>query len=420
MRSSRSVSQSSPVNKREINPTLEITPRSSADRVGPLASLRVLDLTHMLAGPYCTWVLGALGAEVTKIEMPGRGDFTRGVAPFVRDRSIYFLSVNRNKRSITLNLKHPLGRDALLRLAERADVFVENNRPGAMARLGLDYPAVAAVNPKIIYASISGFGQTGPYSQRPTFDAVVQAMAGMMSITGEENGSPVRVGVSIGDIGGSLFGTIGILAALADRAVTGRGTHLDVAMFDSQIALLENAVARYLNNGDRPRPLGTRHPLIAPFQAFPTKDEPVVICVDTEAQWERLCETIGRRDLIGNPMFLDGNTRAQNHAELEPVLVSALAHRTRAEWLAALEVAEVPAGPINDIPALVADPQVAARRILRKVGESDFVGQPIQFSTYPDMAEKPAPALGEHTETALAELGYSTEQISAMKAEGAI
>src|SRR5215216_826078 len=277
MRSLVSASRSSAVNKREVDPTVPSAAPLASGRVGPLYGLQVLDVTHMLAGPYCTWILGALGAEVIKVEMPGRGDFTRGVAPFLHGDSIYFGSVNRNKRSITLNLKSPAGRAALLKLAQRADVFVENNRPGAMARLGLDYPAIAKLNPKIIYASISGFGQTGPYSQRPAFDAVVQAMSGMMSITGDEEGPPVRVGMSIGDIGASLFGAIGILAALADRAVTGIGQQVDVAMFDAQLSLLENAVARYLNAGATPKRLGSRHPLIAPFQAFSTKDEPIVI-----------------------------------------------------------------------------------------------------------------------------------------------
>ena len=393
---------------------------SVSDRAGPLAALRVLDLTHMLAGPYCTWVLGALGAEVIKVEVPGRGDFTRSVAPFLDDKSIYFLSVNRNKRSVTLNLKHPAGRAALLRLAERADIFVENNRPGAMARLGLDYAAVSKLNPRIIYASVSGFGQTGPYSQRPAFDAVVQAMSGMMSVTGDDGGPPVRVGASIGDMGGSLFGAIGILAALADRNITGRGAYVDVAMFDAQIALLENAVARYLNAGDKPRRLGTRHPLVAPFQAFPTKDEPIVICVDTEGQWRQLCETIDRRDLIEHPLFSDGNARTRNHAELEAELNAALAKRTRAEWLAALDAADIPAGPINDIPTIVEDPQVNARGMIKHVGAGDFAGQPIHLSTYPNASEQPAPALGEHTEAVLTDLGYSAEEIAVMRADGAI
>ncbi len=404
----------------EVGPAAAERIHPAAERLGPLQGVRVLDLTHMLAGPYCTWVLGALGAEVTKVERPGSGDFTRSIAPFAGGRSIYFMSVNRNKRSITLDLKQSSGRSALLRIAERADIFVENNRPGVMRRLGLDYPAIARINPRIIYASISGFGQTGPYSQRPAFDAVVQAMSGMMSITGEENGPPARVGVSIGDIGGSLFGTIGILAALADRAVTGRGAQVDVAMFDAQIALLENAVARHLNAGDQPKRLGSRHPLIAPFQAFPTKDETIVVCVDTEAQWKRFCEVIGRSDLIANPLFPDGNARARHHAQLEPQLISALSQRTGAEWLSIFEAAEVPAGPINDIPAVVTDPQVAARGMVRRSGEHAFVKQPIEFSTYPEIPDRPAPALGEHTQAMLADCGYSMEEISAMRAEGIV
>jgi CoA:oxalate CoA-transferase len=389
-------------------------------RNGPLSGLRVVDLTHMLAGPYCTWLLGALGAQVTKVEMPGAGDFTRRLAPFAGDRSVYFASVNRNKRSLTLNLKHPAGRTALLRLVERSDVFVENNRPGVMDRLQLDYPSVLQVNPRIIYASISGFGQSGPYAKRPAFDTVIQAMSGMMSLTGEEGRPPVRVGASIGDIAGSLFGTIGILAALADRAVTGRGAHIDVAMFDSQIALLENAVARYLNAGKEPVRLGSRHPLIAPFQAFPTKDEPIVVCVDTEAQWQRFCEVIGRPDLVGQPLFADASSRARNHAALEPELIAALAKRTRAEWQQTFEQADVPAGPINDIPSVVNDPQLAAREMIRRLEDGGYVNQPIKFSNYPNIAERPAPDLGQDTQAILAECGYSPDEIAAIKAAWSI
>lgn len=408
------------MNRREADLSPSSVDRPASDRRGPLSGLRVVDVTHMLAGPYCTWVLGALGADVTKIEMPGSGDFTRNIAPFAERQSVYFMSVNRNKRSVTLDLKKPAGRTALLRMVERADIFVENNRPGAMARLALDYASIAKVNPKIIYASISGFGQSGPYSERPAFDSVVQAMSGMMSITGAENGPPARVGMSIGDIGASLFGAIGILAALADRTVTGRGAWIDVAMFDAQVALLENAVARYLNTGDRPRRLGSRHPLIAPFQAFSTKDKPIVICVDTEAQWERFCQVIGRNDMIGDPQFVNGNARVQHHAELEAELMSALSQRPRAEWLSALEAANVPAGPINDIPTMVSDPQVIAREMISHVGNCDFVSQPIQFSNYPKMPERQAAVLGEDTEAVLSEYGYSAEEISAMKADGTI
>lgn len=390
-------------------------------RRGPLSGLRVLDLTHMLAGPYCTWLLGALGAEITKVEMPGAGDFTRSIAPFAHGTSVYFASVNRNKRSITLNLKRSAGRAALLRLAARADILVENNRPGVMDRLKLGYAEIAAINPRIVYASISGFGQTGPYRERAAFDAVVQAMSGMMSITGEENGPPARVGASIGDIGGSLFGIIGILAALAERASTGRGSHVDVAMFDSQVAILENAVARFLNAGDRPKRLGSRHPLIAPFQAFPTEDDPIVVCVDTEAQWRRFCETIGRPDLVQRASFCNSNERARHHAELEPELVAALAKRRRSDWLAAFADADVPAGPVNDIAAVVADPQLRARGMIDAVEESGaFVSQPIRFSRYANTPDRRAPSLGEHTEAVLREYGYTGDEIAAMRAEGVI
>jgi CoA:oxalate CoA-transferase len=391
------------------------------ERSGPLSGLRVLDLTHMLAGPYCTWLLGALGAEITKIEKPDGGDFTRGIAPFAHGTSVYFASVNRNKRSLTLNLKRPGGRAALLRLVRRADVLVENNRPGVMNRLKLGYAEVAAINPRIVYASISGFGQTGPYSERAAFDAVVQAMSGLMSITGEEDGPPARVGASIGDIGGALFGTIGILAALADRASTGRGARVDVAMFDAQLAILENAIARFLNTGHRPQRLGSRHPLIAPFQAFPTKDDPIVICVDTEAQWRRFCEAIGRVDLVKHPLFATGSERVRHHAELEAELITALAQRSRGDWLSAFAVADIPAGPVNDIAAVVADPQVRVRGMIADAGQSGaFVNQPIHFSTYPRTPNRPPPTLGEHTESVMREYGFTGEEIAAMRAEGAL
>jgi crotonobetainyl-CoA:carnitine CoA-transferase CaiB-like acyl-CoA transferase len=328
--------------------------------------------------------------------------------------------VNRNKRSITLNLKTPLGHQAFLQLAERTDVLVENNRPGVMRRLKFDYASLFDISPGIIYASISGFGQTGPYSDRPAFDAVVQAMSGIMSITGQEEGPPARVGTSIGDISASLFSTIGILAALKDRTVTRKGSHVDVAMFDAQLAILENAVARYINVGDIPRRLGSRHPLIAPFQAFPTKDDPIVVCVDTEAQWERYCSAIDRRDLIKNPLFASGALRAENHDKLEPELSQAMQARSRADWLSVLEAADVPNGPINDIPTVVRDPQIRSRGMIVPEGKGGFVNQPINFSGYPDMQSKSAPKLGADTESVLLEYGFDVEAISRMRAENAL
>jgi len=378
----------------------------------------------MLAGPYCTWILGGLGADVIKVEMPGRGDFTRGVAPFLDGQSIYFMSVNRNKRSLTLNLKTDPGKALFRRLVETADVLVENNRPGVMARLGFDYGRLAALNPRLVYASVSGFGQTGPYHGKPAFDVVVQALSGMMSVTGESDRPPARVGASIGDIGASLFAAVGVLAALQERSRTGRGTYVDVAMLDCQLALLENAVARFLNAGDLPRRLGSRHPLIAPFQAFPTSDEPLVVCVDTEEQWSRLCQVLERPDLVADARFVDGNARVRNHAALEPILIEVFRSRSRKEWLAVLEAADVPCGAINSIADAVQDPQVISRGMIVEVpGDGPtgrFSGIPIRTLTCGPGGETPAPRLGEQTEAVLAELGLSPEAIAGLRRDGVV
>ena len=397
---------------------------SDEGRSGLLAGLRVIDCTHMLAGPYCTWLLGWLGADVVKVEMPGRCDFTRGVAPFLDGQSIYFLSVNRNKRSLTLNLKTEQGQALFRRLVETADVLVENNRPGVMARLGQGYTQLAAVNPRLVYASVSGFGQTGPYHAKPAFDVVVQALSGMMSITGEPDRPPARVGASIGDIGASLFAAVGILAALEERSRTGRGTYVDVAMLDCQLALLENAVARFLNAGDLPRRIGSRHPLIAPFQAFPTSDEPLVVCIDTEEQWARLCHTLERPALATDPRFADGNARVQNHAALEPILIEAFRCRSRKEWLPILEAADLPCGAINTIADAVQDPQVVSRGMVVEVAGKGttgrFAGIPIRTPAYGPGGETRAPRLGEQTDAILAELGVPPETIAALRRDGVV
>lgn len=392
-------------------------------RDGPLAGVRVVDLTHMLAGPYSTWLLGALGADVIKIERPGKGDFTRIIAPFSGDESIYFLSVNRNKRSLTLNLKEERGRAIFKSIVRTSDVLVENNRAGAMDRLGLGYADLKAVNERLIYASISGFGQDGPYRHRPCFDVVAQAMSGMMSITGEPGGQPARVGASIGDIGSSLFATIGILSALQKRASTGEGSFIDVAMLDCQLALMENAIARYLNAGDVPRALGSRHPLIAPFQSFPTADKPIAVCVDTNEQWERMCRAMGLEALLTDPRFLTGSERNSAHAALEPLLVPVFATRTRDDWLDLFEEADVPASPINSVPDALADPQVIHRNMVVEVPAGSgkrFAAVPIHTPGTPLPAEAPAPRLGEHTDAILAELGFGPADIDALRADAVV
>jgi CoA:oxalate CoA-transferase len=377
---------------------------TEAPRQGPLVGLRLVDVTHMLAGPYCTWLLGALGADVIKIERPGHGDHTRGLDPKLKGDSLYFLSVNRNKRSLTLDLKSDTDKDVFRKLVARADIVVENNRPGVMARLSLDYDMLRRINPRLVYASISGFGQTGPYRERPAFDAVIQAMSGMMSITGEPDRPPSRVGASIGDMAASLFAAVGILAALEERRRTGRGTFVDVAMLDAQLALLENALSRYLNTGDIPKRMGSRHPLVTPFQAFATADDPLVVCCDTEAQWRALCRAAGCGALIDDPRFADGNMRTRNHAILEPLLAEVFRTKPRAGWLELLASADVPCGPVNSIADIAADPQIAARQMIVQVGAGSFAAQPIRMASIDPAGERPAPALGEHVAQVLTEL----------------
>lgn len=391
---------------------------------GALRGLKVLDLTHMLSGPYCTWLLGALGAEVIKIERPGAGDFTRGVAPFVDDdESIYFLSVNRNKRSLTLNLKEPRGKEIFRALAADADIIVENNRAGVMDRLQLGYADIAAINPGIVYASISGFGQDGPYRNKPAFDVIAQALSGMMSITGETDRGPARVGASIGDIGASLFATIGILSSLQARHRTGKGSYVDVAMLDCQLAIMENAVARYAITGEMPRRLGSRHPLIAPFQSFPCADEPIAVCVDTQEQWVRLCHALGLPHLITDPRFPTGSHRSARHAELEPLLDAVFRTRRRDAWLTILDEADVPSSPVNTVGEALDDPQVRHRRMVSEVPAGSgrkFVRLPIHTPGQAGAAERPAPALGEHTGAILGGLGYDAGQIEELRRAGIV
>ena len=391
---------------------------------GPLSGIRVIDATHMLAGPYCTWLLASLGAEVIKVERPMGGDYTRGVAPFKDDGSIYFNSVNRNKRSLTLNLKDEEGKAVLRKLLSTADVFVENNRAGAMARLGFGYETVREYNPGLVYAAISGFGQDGPYKHLPSFDVVAQAMSGMMSITGEEVAPPARVGISLGDIGSGLFTTVGVLAALVDKERNGgTGAFIDISMLDCQLAMMENAVARFLQVGDVPKRLGSRHALIAPFQAFPTADEPIAICVDTEEQWQRLCVAMDCAVWIDDPLLRDGPLRARNHAHLEPLMKTRLTEFGREHWLKTLQAADVPCSPINTVAEAIADPQVQHRGMIVEVpahSGNRYVKHPLHMPYTEMVEEQPSPTLGEHSARVLEELGFSEEQILAYKARGVI
>jgi CoA:oxalate CoA-transferase len=392
---------------------------------GPLKGIRVIDLSWVLSGPFATMVLADLGADVIKVERPGTGDLARRNGPFIDGLSSYFMSINRGKRSITLDLSKPRGKEILLALVERADILVENFVPGTMKRLGLDYEVLKEHNPRLIYASISGFGQTGPYAQRPALDVIVQGMAGTLSITGEPDGPPVRVGTSIGDITASLFAVIGILAALQERQVSGRGQALDISMLDSQVAILENAIARYFATGQVPRRLGTRHPVTTPFQAFRTRDGYIVVAV-MDDQWPLFCKAIGRVDLLEDERFKSGYSRTQHYHLLEPIFNEAMLKKTSQEWLEELSALGIPCGPVNSIDRVVEDPQVVHRGMIKEVphkrlGRVKVVNSPIKLSRTPPEVERPAPDLGEHTEEVLKELlGMGDEELSALRAEGII
>ena len=392
---------------------------------GPLQGIRALDLTWVLSGPFATMIMSDLGAEVIKVEQPGRGDIARGNGPFIGGLSSYFLSLNRGKKSLTLNLAHSQGKDLFLKLVQQADVVTENFVPGTMKRLGLDYEVLQQHNPRLIYAACSGFGQNGPYAQKPALDVVIQAMGGIMSITGEPDGPPIRPGVSLGDITAGLYLSIGILAALQERSKSGRGQMVDISMLDCQVAIQENAFARYFATGEIPGPLGTRHPVFTPFQAFPTKDSYVVVAI-TGDQWPLFCATIERLDIMDDPRFGDGYLRTQHYKELEPVLNQVFKTKTTQEWLTELEAASIPCGPLNTIDKVAADPQVAARRMILELsqpptGPIRVINSPVKMSRTPSQIVRPCPDLGENTDELLSTLlSLTPEQIASLRQSGVI
>ena len=385
----------------------------------PLNGITVLDLTRVLAGPYCTMVLRDLGAEVIKVEPP-QGDEARGFGPFLpgadgggRGESAYFTSLNCGKRSVVLDLKEEPARAALARLIRRADVLVENFRPGTLAKLGFPPDRLLALNPRLVYAAISGFGATGPAAQRPAYDMIIQALSGLMSITGTEPepSAParrVRVGTSIADIVSGLYAAVGIAAALARRAHSGRGAVLDLGMLDATVSVLENAVARYQVSGTVPTPLGTRHPSITPFEAYASADQDLVIAAGNDRLFARLCAVVGRGDLPADRRFATNAARNEHAAALKRELEAALRRHPGAHWLERLAAAGVPAAPVNTVADLFEDPQVAARGMLVPVaGLQRFLvpGSPLKFAGAAPQGERPpAPGLGEHTAQVLAEL----------------
>jgi len=395
---------------------------------GPLNGIRILDLTQVLFGPFATMLLCDMGAEVIKIERPEVGDIARGNGPVVRGVSTYFLSLNRGKKSVTLNLTTEEGVAAFLKLAKTSDILVENFTPGTMEKLGLSYETVKEQNPAIIYVAGSGFGQYGPYAGKPAFDVIIQAMGGIMSITGEESGPPMRPGVSYGDIAAGLFLCIATLAALQERHVSGQGQFVDISMLDSQITVQENAFVRYLNTGEVPHALGTRHPVITPFQVFPTSDGYIAVALrgGIKDQWPLFCAAIDRVDIIDDPRFEDGWQRTQNYKQLEPILSEVMKTRTTQEWIEELEQARIPCGPVNTIEQAANDPQIASRDMIIKVrhpeaGTFSVVNTPFKFSRTPCKAEQASPELGEHTHDVLRQLlGMSDEEINRLEGLGVI
>ena len=378
---------------------------------GPLSGITVVDLSRILAGPYCTFLMAELGARVIKVEPPGKGDDAREYGPFKNGVSTYFSSVNRGKESIALDLKSEADRRIFETLLQRADVIVENFRPGTMEKLGYGWEALHARYPKLIYAAASGFGHTGPSSKEPAYDMVVQGLGGIMSITGHPGQPPVRIGMSIGDIGAGLYTAVAVNAALLHRERTGEATKVDIAMFDCQLALLENAIMRYTVTGEVPGPLGARHPSITPFEAFATARGSIIIAAGNDGLYQKLCAAIGRPDLAAHPDYRTNDTRNRNQAVLKSEIERELKKKPAEDWIDIISKGGVACGPINTVDRALAHPQVEARNMLitvedPKAGTLKLAGNPLKLSAFTDPPTRsPAPALDADRAKLLRELG---------------
>ncbi len=392
--------------------TVVDTPTSDtgAARTGPLSGITVVDLSRILAGPYCTLMMAELGARVIKVETPGTGDDARHYGPFVNGKSAYFQSVNRGKQSIALNLKEDGDRATFDKLLAKADVVVENFRPGTMEKLGYGWDTLHAKYPKLIYAAASGFGHSGPDMKRPAYDMVVQGMGGIMSITGHEGAPPTRIGTSIGDIGAGLFTAIGVMSALFNRAMTGEASKVDIGMFDCQVALLENAAMRYFVTGKAPGPLGARHPSITPFQAFNTQDGHIIIAAGNDSLFHKMADALGKPEWKDDPRYTTNDLRATHVKELEAEIEAILTTAPTGHWMEVMDAAGLPAGPINNIGQAVEYPQAAARNMVVEVddpitGPMKVVGNPIKISGFLDPTTRPpAPNLDQDREQILREI----------------
>ena len=392
----------------------------------PLDGIRVLDLTRVLAGPYCTMMLGDLGADVVKVEPPGRGDDTRHWGPpFVGGESAYYLCVNRNKRSVTVNLKTEAGREIVRRLALQADVLAENFKAGSLAEWGLDYASLSALNPRLVYLSITGYGQTGPWRDRPGYDLIIQAEGGIMAITGPEDGPPYKVGVAIADLTTGMLAAQAVLAALFHRERTGQGQWIDLSLYDTQLAWLANVGSSHLVTGEPALRYGNAHQSLVPYEVFSTADGYLALGVGNDRQFSRLCDLLGQPEWAADPRFRGNPDRVAYRADLIPLLQDVLRQRPTETWLAALEQAGIPAGKVNSVAEALSGPTVAAREMVVEMphptaGAVRLVGSPLKFSATPTTIRRHPPLLGEHTNDVLTEMGYPPERIEALRQAGVI
>lgn len=394
-----------------------------------LDNLRVTEWTEALAGPYCAMLLGDLGANVVKVERPKVGDQSRGWGPpFVGSESAYFLSANRNKQSLTLNLNHPRGLEIMRKLVARADVFIANQPVrDSLVKRGLDYESLAALNPRLVYCSITGYGWTGPKTGRPGYDIIAQGEAGVMSLTGEPGGEPMRYPIAIADVTCGMYSAFGILAALLARERSGKGQFLDMSLFDSQLNWLANIGSSYLNAGELPQRMGNAHPSIVPYEVFHGSDKRrFIVAVGSEPLWVRFCEVLGIEGTIGrDPRFSNNRLRTENRVQLIPSVQEILQTRSTQDWLDRFREAEIPAGPINSVDEALNDPQTLARRLIVEIehpvlGVARSIANPVKMSATPPSYRLPPPVLGEHTTAILKELGLTAEEIRAAQAEGAV